>query len=422
MRKKVWIAFAIIIAIAVLAGIVDWPTGPDFRVGNWTREIKVHEGLDLQGGTHLVYELDTSKLSDKDKTDAVNSVVNVIDRRVNALGVSEPVVQSAKIGEKNTVIVELPGITNVDEAINLIGKTAQLSFWEQVSAANPNDLNGVGSAMIGWKETGLTGANLKKADVEFDQQNGKPQISLEFNNDGKELFAQITKRNIGKPVAIVLDNQVISAPTVQSEITEGKAVITGNFTIDEARNLSKLLNAGALPVPITIIEQRNIGPTLGIDSVKSSLVAGLVGLILIALFMIAIYRLPGVMAVLALIIYTLIILALFKLIPITLTLAGVAGFILSIGMAVDANILIFARMKEELRAEKPVSMAIDEGFKRAWPSIRDSNISSLITCLILYFTTAGLVRGFAVTLSLGILVSMFSAILITRTFLRLAIR
>lgn len=421
MRKQIWITFAIIIVIAILAGIIDWPSGPDLRTGKWYKEIKVHEGLDLQGGTHLVYELDTSKLDEKDKDDAINSVVNVIDRRVNALGVSEPLVQGAKIGDKRSVIVELPGIQNVEEAVKLIGKTAQLTFWESTSIEAPMGNQSSESSMIGWKETGLTGKDLKKAAVEFEQQGGNPYISLEFNSDGTKKFAEITRRNLQKPVAIVLDNEVISAPTVQSEITEGQAIITGEFSIEEAKNLSKLLNAGALPVPIKVIEQRNIGPTLGIESVKASLVAGAVGLILIAIFMIAIYRLKGLLAVIALIIYTLIVLAIFKLIPVTLTLAGIAGFILSIGMAVDANILIFARMREETREEKPISTAISEGFKRAWPSIRDSNISSLITCTILYFCTTGLVRGFAVTLAIGILVSMFSAIIITKTFLSLKI-
>lgn len=422
MRKKIWITFIILLLLAIGAGIIDWPSGPNLKIGNWTREIKVRQGLDLQGGTHLVYELDTSKLSENNKDDAIQSVVNVIDRRVNALGVSEPVVQGAKVGNTRTVIVELPGIQNIDEAKNLIGKTAQLSFWEQSNALNPNDLENAGNTMTGWQASDLTGADLKKADVEFDQTSGNPQISLEFNSEGAKKFADITKRNLQKPVAIVLDNEVVSAPTVQSEITEGKAVITGQFTIDEAKNLAKLLNAGALPVPIAVIEQRSIGPTLGAQSVKESLIAALVGFILIAIFMIANYRLRGVLAVFALAIYSLMVLALFKLIPVTLTLAGIAGFILSIGMAVDANILIFERMREEEKEGKPMSSAIEIGFSRAWLSIRDSNISSLITCFILYFFTTGLVRGFALTLAIGILVSMFSAITITRTFLRLVMK
>ncbi|MCL5794823.1 MAG: protein translocase subunit SecD [Patescibacteria group bacterium] len=414
MRKKVWIAFFIIIAIAILAGVVDWPTGPDIKIGNYQKELKIHEGLDLQGGSHLVYELDTSKVDQKDRSQANQSVIDVIDRRVNSLGVSEPVIQSAKLGDKDSVIVELPGITDINQAINIIGKTAQLSFWE-TSANASGDLNSAAS----WQPTQLTGAHLRRADVTYDQTTNDPQVSLEFNADGQKLFAEITKKNLQKPVAIVLDNEIISAPIVQSEITDGKAVITGKFNITEARNLAKLLNAGALPVPVQLVEQRTIEATLGAESVKQSVFAGLIGVILIAIFMIAYYRLPGLIAIAALAIYSLIVLALFKLIPVTLTLAGIAGFILSIGMAVDANILIFERMKEELRDGKTIGASIEEGFKRAWSSIRDSNVSSLITCAILYFTTTGLVRGFAVTLAIGIIVSMFSAIIISRNFLRL---
>lgn len=416
MKRKIWITFILILLLAVGAGIVDWPSGPDFRIGDWYKEIKVHQGLDLQGGTHLVYELDTSQIEQSDQDAAAESVINVIDNRVNALGVSEPVIQAAKIGETRTVIVELPGITDVDQAISLIGKTAQLSFWETTQSTDSE-----GQPVQGFAPTELTGAHLKRADVTYDQTSGDPQVAIEFNSEGKELFADITRRNLQKPVAIVLDNEIISSPTVQTEISDGKAVITGQFSITEAKDLAKLLNAGALPVPIKIIEQRNIEATLGTSSVKQSLMAGFIGLLLVALYMILYYRLTGLLAVAALFVYSLIVLALFKLFPVTLTLAGIAGFILSIGMAVDANILIFERMKEELSQEKTIGSAIETGFSRAWPSIRDSNVSSLITCTILYFSTTGLVRGFAVTLAIGILVSMFSAITVTRNFLRLLV-
>ena len=409
MRRNLWIFFGIIILITILAGIVDWPSGPNIEIGKYFKELKIHEGLDLQGGTHLVYELDTSKIDQKDIDQAAQSVINVIDRRVNGLGVSEPVIQSAKIGNKASVIIELPGVTDVNEAINLIGKTAQLKFKEQDPTTGE------------FVDTQLTGANLRKADVQFDKNTGEPQVSIQFDGDGTKIFAELTQKNLQKPIAIELDGEIISAPTVQTEITNGQAVITGKFSVDEAKKLSIELNAGALPVPITLVEQRNVGATLGNDSVKKSLVAGLVGLILVAIFMIAYYKVPGLLAVFALTIYTLIILALFKLIPITLTLAGIAGFILSIGMAVDANILIFERTKEEEAMGKTTSLALEEGFKRAWSSIRDSNFSSLITAAILYYGTSGLVRGFAVTLAVGIIVSMFTAILVTRTFLRLLI-
>jgi preprotein translocase subunit SecD len=416
MKKNLWIGFIFIIILAAAAFIIDWPNS--FGI-SFLQNVKVHEGLDLRGGTHLVYELDLTKVDSKNTSNAVQGVINVIDRRINALGVSEPNIQSSKVGSTESVIVELPGVTDVNEAINIIGKTAQLEFWEEDTTAQLAENGQTVSA--GWKPTQLNGSNLSKADVRFDQQTGEPEVTLEFNSDGAKLFADITKRNLQKPVAIVLDNEIISAPTVQSEIEGGQAIITGKFTIEDAKKLALELNAGALPVPIKLVEQRNIGATLGTDSVKQSLLAGLVGVLLIAIFMISYYRFPGFLAVCALTIYTLLVIAIFKLVPVVLTLAGIAGFILSIGMAVDANILVFERMKEELRAGKTLGTAVDEGFRRAWLSIRDSNVSSLITCIILYFTTTGMVRGFAVTLAIGILISMFTAITISRTFLKLTV-
>jgi preprotein translocase subunit SecD len=274
-----------------------------------------------------------------------------------------------------------------------------------------------------WLNTDLSGKNLKKATVEYDQTSMVPQVSLEFDNEGAQLFADITTRNVGKPVAIFLDGAPISIPNVQEPILGGKAVITGNFSTTEAKQLTQRLNAGALPVPVTLVSQQTVGATLGQAAVQKSLIAGLWGLIIVALFMILYYRLPGLLAVCALLVYTSISLTVFKLFPgFTLTLAGITGFILSIGMAVDANILIFERMKEELKNGKDLSKAIDDGFTRAWTSIRDSNVSSLITCLILYLFGSSIIRGFALTLALGILVSMFSAIVITRQFLLLVAR
>lgn len=409
MRRNLWILLGFIIILTVLAGLADWPSGPNLSAGKFFKEMKIHQGLDLQGGTHLVYELDTTKIDKKDLDSASQSVVNVIERRINALGVAEPTILPAKIGDKASIIVELPGIGDVNEAINLIGKTAQLKFKEADEAGT------------NFKDTELTGAHLRRADVQFDQNTGEPQVGIQFDSDGAKMFGELTKRNLQKPLAIELDNEIISAPTVQSAIENGQAVITGKFTIDEAKKLTIELNAGALPVPITLVEQRNIGATLGGESVKLSLVAGLIGLLMVALFMMIYYKIPGVVSVVALIIYTLIVLALFKLIPVTLTLAGIAGFILSVGMAVDANILIFERTKEELALNKTIGLAVEEGFRRAWSSIRDSNFSSLITCAILFYTTSGLIKGFAVTLALGILVSMFTAITVSRTFLKLLV-
>lgn len=421
MRKQPWLT---LVFILVITGIALWMNQPE-PFTFLGKEIKVREGLDLQGGTHLVYGLDTTDINADDVDRAHRSVVEVIRRRVDAFGVSEPLIQQGSIGNQRTVVVELPGVTNVDDAKNLIGKTAQLSFWEQDPEGGTADVPiELGP---GWKKTELTGAELERADVDIQSaQTGgagnDPIVNLKFTARGAELFEQITARNVQKPVAIILDDKVISAPTVQQKISGGEAIITGVGEIKEARELAIQLNAGALPVPITVIEERNIGATLGADSIRRSLIAGVIGFILIALFMIALYRLAGVLAVIALTIYTLIAFALFKFIPVTLTLAGIAGFILSIGMAVDANILIFERMREERRAGRSMRIAIDEGFRRAWTSVRDSNISSLITCLILFYFGSGLIRGFALTLTIGILVSMFTAITVTRTFLRLVLR
>ena len=270
-----------------------------------------------------------------------------------------------------------------------------------------------------WQNTELSGQQLKVSNVLFDNTTGNVQIGLEFDAEGKDMFAEITARNIGQPVGIFLDEDLVTMPTVNEEIRDGSAVITGNFNLNEAKEISQRLNAGALPVPVNLISQQTVGATLGQISLSKSLFAGLIGLIILALFMIAYYRLPGLLAVLALSIYATVSLAIFELIPITLTLSGIAGFILSIGMAVDANVLIFERFKEEIRDGKILSIAIAEGFQRAWPSIRDSNVSSLITCFILYAFGASMVKGFALTLGIGILVSMFSAVVITRNFLRI---
>ncbi|MFC1651914.1 protein translocase subunit SecD [Patescibacteria group bacterium] len=421
MRKYFWLLILGIIVLTVLAGVVDWPKGPDLNFGflgiDSKRELKIHRGLDLQGGSHLAYEADLGQVEDGEEVEAMDGVVEVIRNRIDAYGVSEPVIQKNKSGGKWRVIVELPGIEDETEAINLIGKTAQLDFREQKETQISKGADPTTPSAV-FVPTGLTGKDFKKAAVQFNPQDKNPEISIEFTADGRKKFAEITKRNVGKPVAIFLDDRVISQPTVQQAITDGKAVITGEFALQEAKDIAIQLNAGALPVPIKMVEQRKIGATLGEESIEKSLIAGLFGLLLVALFMLIYYRLPGLLAVVSLIIYSLVVLAIYKLVPVTLTLAGIAGFILSIGMAVDANILIFERMKEELREGKSLVTAIEEGFKRAWSSIRDSNISSLITCAILYWFGTGQVRGFAITLGIGILISMFTAITITKTFLR----
>jgi preprotein translocase subunit SecD len=380
---------------------------------NFVRDLNFKLGLDLQGGTHLVYQLDTSKLNGDSITTAVSSTRGNIERRVNLLGVSESIVQTSVVGNDYRLIVELPGVKDVKQAVDTIGQTAQLDFRETF-VATP-------SAAADFQPTGLTGNDLKISTVQFgggQSSTGKPTVSLEFSPEGAKKFAEITRRNIGKPLAIFLDNYLVTAPNVETEISDGKAVITGNYTLDEAKKLTIQLNAGALPLPIKIIEQRTVGATLGSESVAKSLFAGIVGFIVIALFMIANYGLKGLLADFALTLYVLLSLTIFKIIPVTLTLAGIAGFILSVGMAVDANILIFERIKEELRWGRPKKAALELGFHRAWTSVRDSNVSSLITAGILFWFGTGSVRGFALTLIVGIFVSLFTSITITRTLLR----
>lgn len=647
--RKTLIKRAILLAVVfLLAGAVSYTQGADWAVDRvnqvaGTKFPYVHFplvlGLDLQGGTHLEYSADLSKITEAEKGDAMNGVRDVIERRVNAMGVSEPLVQIAKAGNDWRLSVELAGIRDIQQAIKMIGETPTLDFREETTEADKtltdgerkeiDDYNtelkkkaeeafkkaqsGVpleqiakeesddkGSAEKGgdlgfileqngyqglrqsllltkagelypgviddggtyyvaqvlerkdagkevrasqlliqfagaqegsststkeqalakikdiasrttsenfdsmvarysqepaadrtlgdldwfhkgvmvpefenavfdlptgkisgvvetpfgfhlikktgerpledirartsvykkktsadyvsnepWKRTQLTGKQLARAQLDFDQRTGASQVSLQFNDEGAKLFAEITKRSVGKQVAIFLDDQPISIPTVQQEITGGQAVINGSFTVAEAKLLAQRLQAGALPVPISIIAQQSVGPTLGSESVAASVKAGLVGFLLVALFMILFYRLPGVVSVVALGFYAAALLAMFKLIPVTLTLSGIAGFVLSLGMAVDANVLIFERFKEELREGKSMSQAIDEAFKRAWPSIRDGNYTTLISCAALWWFSSSIIKGFALTLAIGVLASMFTAIVVTRTILKL---
>lgn len=646
-RRAVFLILLIVFFTGTLSqprywnGAADW-IGERTGIGVphfW--DLPFHLGLDLQGGTHLVYVADMSAIDEKEHVDAIAGVRDVIERRVNAFGVSEPLVQTNRSGDEWRLIVDLAGISDISEAIRLIGETPILEFKESndeparelteeeqeemdtynegaaeraeealkkaragddfaglaaeysedpVSAAQGGDLGFVapdgphyllidsiteagleegeilrelvtsadglhvvrydgrheagrevsaahilvcytgaarcevertkeeariaieslaaeatatnfgnlaiersddpGSGPSGgdlgwfgqgamvpafeeaafsledgqisgvietdfgfhilhkiaertryeyrlshifvetktaadylpspdpWKNTSLSGKHLKRAMVQFHPQTNEPQVGLEFNDEGKELFAEITSRNVGRPVAIFLDGQPISIPTVQEVIREGSAVITGNFTIQESKLLARRLNAGALPVPIVLETQQSVGATLGQESLSSSLRAGLIGFLIVALFMLLYYRLPGLIAIFALALYTAVNLALYKVIPVTLSLSGIAGFILSVGMAVDANILIFERLKEELLRGRTLGSAIDEGFKRAWTSIRDSNFTTLISCTILFYTSSSLIKGFALTLGIGVLISMFSAITVSRTLLR----
>lgn len=383
-----------------------------------TRDLTIKQGLDLQGGTEVILQADMTEIPESDRSDALESAKEVISRRVDLYGVSEPSIRTLESDGNYRISVALPGLDQPQQALYLIGQTALLDFWEMPE--------GTGSASISdFTRTDLTGRDLNKSTVSFDPQTGAPGVTIEFTDEGAEKFRAITARNINKPVAIMLDNIPISAPIVQQEIFGGTASINGNFTVDEAKNLAITLNAGALPVPIEIISQSNIAPTLGQDSVNKSIKAGAVGLSMVALFMILLYGKLGLIADIGLIIYGLITLAVYKLIPVTITLPGIAGFILSIGMAVDANILVFERMKEELRKGHSWNMALELGFGRAWDSIKDANLATIITTFILFnpldwsfLNTSGMVRGFALTLFLGILISLFTGIFVTRTLLR----
>ncbi len=369
-------------------------------------------GLDLVGGSRLVYEMDLSGVKTTDRDSVINGMRDVIEKRVNLFGISEPQVYSAKSGSASRLVVELAGIKDVSKAIEQIGETPFLYF------AIPTEIKQGTTTILAYRNTELTGKNITGAQLTFDNTTNAAQISLNFDGEGAKLFETLTGENIGKPIAIFLDKSLISEPIVQEKISGGKAQITGRFTLQEAKTLVARFNAGALPAPIKLISQNTIGASLGIDSLRKTLQAGLFGTALVALFMLLYYRGLGLAAVLALLIYTILSLALFKLVGITITLAGITGFILSIGMAVDANTLIFERYKEELLKGLSKLMALEESFVRVWPSIRDSNTATIITSLILYSMTTGFVKGFALTLLLGVVMSMFSAITVSRVLLR----
>jgi protein-export membrane protein SecD len=543
---KFWKFIAVII-LALTALTLASPGLPYFKIGNWEvgrkiSALKIRLGLDLQGGTYLVYQADLSQVDPKSYGESLEGVRDVIERRVNAFGVSEPIVQTSKTGDAYKVIVELAGVKDVGKAIAMIGETPTLDFREArnpeeakltdeqkqaaveknkaklatankilaevksstkdfaelakqysedpSAEANNGDLDyfkkgsmvpefetvafnpdfkvdqvwpelikteygyhvlkktgerGEGDdkevkishilltteseeydqnllASDPYKQTGLTGKQLERADVVFDPNTNEPQVSLTFDDEGGKLFAEITERNLEKQVPVFLDNKIITNPVIKSVISDGKAVISGDFTTEEAKKLQQRLNEGALPVPVSLVQQQTVGASLGQESLDKSLIAGAVGFLLVAFFMITIFRWPGIVAVIALTIYTFILVSLFKILGITLTLSGIAGLILSIGMAVDANVLVFSRIREELLSGKIKKIAISEGFRRAWPSIRDGNASTIITCFVLIFFGTGMVRGFATALVVGVLLSIFTAIVITRAILDFFVR
>ena len=434
MRRNYFILVCILI-LALCALVINLPQEIPLRgtIGSFAidrviqnpagRYFKTHLGLDLQGGTHLVLEAHMDSIAEDNRETALSSAKEVIERRVNFFGVSEPIVQSSLIDNHYRIIVELPGVSNMNEALSTVGQTAQLQFRE--FEGTPASIPTIFTTL----DTGITGADLQKAQLGFHPTTGKPVVEFEMTAEGGKKFGTVTTRLVGKPLAIFLDNIPVSWPIIQEPITQGRGIISGGFTRDEGKRLALQLSAGALPVPIEVVEQKTIGATLGSESVVKSVRAGVVGLAMVALFMMSYYGYLGVLAVLSLVIYAILSFALFRIIPVTLTLPGIAGFILSIGMAVDSTILIFSRLKEEQLQGKSWDVSLEHAFERAWDSIRDANITTLITAFILYnplnwrfIPTSGVVRGFAFTLALGIIMSLFTGIVVVRTLIRVLYR
>lgn len=402
--------FALALAAAVFSYEPIWQRISSFRP--WSL------GLDLSGGSLLTYEIDLKDVAAGDRSSVVEGLRDVIEKRVNLFGVAEPRVYTEVVGDARRLVVELAGIRDISKAIEEIGATPFLEFREVTQGESTSTVNFVSTA--------LTGRYVVSAQVARDQTSGLPEIDFSLNDEGAKLFEDLTRKNIGKPICLFVDGAPIipddvrdSCPTVQSEISGGKARITGQFTLARAKQLTERFNAGALPAPITLVNQQTISPDLGRDSLDKAIFAGAVGTLAVIVFMLIYYRGLGIFAAVALLMYVALTLGLFKIVPVTLTLSGIAGFILSIGMAVDANILVFERTREELKKGLARQAAIEEGFRRAWTSIRDSNISTMITSVVLYYFTSSFVQGFALTLFLGVVMSMLSAITVTRSLLRI---
>ncbi len=434
----------VVLGLGALIGFFVWQnaTSPDAR-------FPFKLGLDLAGGSHLVYVADVSSIDPAEVPELMNVLRDVIERRINVFGVSEPIIQVeqssfAAAEQQHRLVVELPGVTDVEAAVAEIGRTPLLEFKlmdvdaviaAEQAAALQASASGTG-AVVGnvqvngesvdtlnpYTDTGLTGRYLESAALEFaGSQSGQlanePLVAISFTAEGGELFEKITRENVGSQLAIFLDGEIISAPRINEAILGGRATISGGFTPDEAKELAQNLNFGALPVPITLESTQTIDATLGAGVIDQSLVAGMVGFSIIAFFLIAWYRVPGAIAAVALLLYIIMNVAVFLLIPVTLTAAGLAGFVLSLGMAVDANVLVFERMKEEFRSGKSSRVAATEGFSRAWGAIRDGNITGLISAVILFWFGTAMIKGFALVLGIGIIISVMSAIVLTRTLL-----
>lgn len=436
--KKTRNIFYTIIGLTFICLIINLPAKitvlghtfyrPDFsfNVGNIKiqKNLDLKYGLDLAGGASLIYDIDISKVSKDNLPSALESLKSNIERRVNLFGVSEVNVQLSAVGNDHRLTVDLPGVSDITDAINLIGQTAKLSFRGEDTAVTSATTSATFAQAFPF-DTGINGSHLTKASVQINPNNSQPEVALEFNDEGTKLFAAATAKYLNHRIAIFLDDMPVTYPVVDAVIPDGKAVISGSFDIQSAKTLAAQLNAGALPLPITLIQQTSVGATLGKDSINKGIFAGLVGLALVCLFMIGNYGYLGFIADISLIIYGLITLTLYRLIPVTLTFPGIVGFILSVGMAVDSNILIFERMREETRLGKPWNMAMEQGFTMAWNSIRDANTCTIITGLILFnpfnwnfLNTSGMVRGFAITLVLGIVLGIFTGVFVTRNLLR----
>lgn len=399
-------------------------------------------GLDLNGGTSLTYVADLSKINAVNNAadsatsttstttgqkvatvenaklnldDSMNGLRDVIEKRINVFGVAEPIIRTeySKYTDEHRLVVELPGVTDIDKAISIIGDTPNLEF-KLLEVVTSTD----GSTSTKLIDTGLNGNYLKKSILSFDSYTNKPEVVISFNDEGKKIFADITRNNVGKQMAIFLDGEAISSPMIQEEISAGQANISGNFTTEEAKTLVTRLNSGALPVPVKLASSQVVEATLGSEAKTDGVLAGEIALLVIAILMILWYRLPGLLASVALLSYVGIVLLLFKSIPVVLTAAGIAGFIISIGVAIDANILIFERLKEEIKRGRNLSDAVEEAFARAWTSIRDSNIASILVALTLFYFGSSLLAGFGLVFGIGVLVSMFSAMVISKYYLR----
>ncbi len=413
-RRNVWTTFTLVTLLAAGGIYVALPRTKSLNFGRLgTRNVTLQEGLDLKGGVHLVYEPGDTTLKGAELDKAIEGVRAVIESRVNALGATEPEIRTASLAGNPAVIVDLPGFDRIEDAKKLIGATSKLTFQDETGTIllEGADLKPGGASYQPVSQTTSTGAQIS----------GKREweVVLEFTDKGKEAFANGTQANLGKRIGIFLDDTLISAPTVNAAITDGRAVISGGFTLSSARDFALSLNYGALPVPVKLSQEQVVGASLGADAVNASLAAGLVGVLLILIFMIARYRWLGLLASLALVLYAAFNIAVFKLAPITMTLAGIAGFIISIGIAVDTNILTFERLKEEFAQGKPVKEAVLASFKRSWSSIRDSHAAGLITAVIIFMFGSSGVRGFAVVLIVGTLLSLFTTITVTRNWMML---